>query len=87
MSRNRVYSFKDTHTIEIDGSDFNLHYTFEPAERETREEPGCSAMVVIDKVMIHAEDKNGNLVEVNVAPFIDVDMDYDFMCEQILETI
>ena len=83
----KTISFKDTFCIEIDGSEFNLHYTYEPGEKETRIDPGFDPYVVIDKVMIDAEDKNGNLVEVNVAPFIDVEIDYDWMCEQILETL
>ena len=83
----RTIGFKDTFCIDIDGSDFNLHYTFEPGERETRMEPGCDPYVTIDKVMIHAPDKNGNMIEVDVSSFIDVDMDYDWMCEQILESL
>tara|TARA_R110001592_G_scaffold262257_1_gene527296 strand:- start:20 stop:283 length:264 start_codon:yes stop_codon:yes gene_type:complete len=83
----RTIGFKDTYNIEIDGSDFNLHYTFEPGERETRMEPGCDPYVTIDKVMISAPDKDGNLVEVDVSSFIDVEIDYDWMCEQILESL
>ena len=83
----RIIGFKDTYSIDIDGSNFDLHYTYEPGERETRMEPGCDPFVTIDKVMIHAEDKDGNLVEVNVAPFMDVELDYDWMCEQILESL
>jgi len=81
------HGFKNTYTIDIDGSDFELHYTYEPGERETRMDPGCDPFVVIDKVMINTEDHNGNLVWVNVAPFIDVEMDYDWMCEKILESL
>ena len=83
----RTVSFKDTFEIDIDGSDFNLHYTYDPGERETRMEPGCDPYVTIDKVMISAPDINGNMVLVDVASFIDVSMDYDWMCEQILETL
>ena len=83
----RTIGFKDTYNIDIDGSDFNLHYTFEPGERETRMEPGCDPYVTIDKVMISAPDKDGNLVEVDVSSFIDVEIDYDWMCEQILESL
>ena len=41
MNKIRTVSFKDTFEIDIDGSDFNLHYTYDPGERETRMEPGC----------------------------------------------
>ena len=61
----RTIGFKDTYSIDIDGSDFDLHYTFEPGERETRMD----------------------MVEVDVSSFIDVDMDYEWMCEQILESL
>jgi len=80
-------SFKDVFNIDIYGLDFDLHYTYEPGEKETRLDPGFDPYVVIDKVMIAAEDINGNMVEVNVAPFIDVEIDYDWMCEQILESL
>ena len=83
----RTVGFKSTFSVDIDGSDFELHYTFEPGEKETRLDPGFDSYVVIDKVMITAEDINGNMVEVNVAPFIDVEIDYDWMSEQILESL
>ena len=83
----RTIGFKDTYSKDIDGSDFDLHYTFEPGERETRMEPGCDPYVTIDKVMISTPDKDGNMVEVDVSSFIDVDMDYEWMCEQILESL
>ena len=83
----RTIGFKDTYNIEIDGSDFDLHYTFEPGERETRIDPGCDPFVTIDKVMITVPDINENMVEIDVSSFIDVDMDYEWMCEQILESL
>tara|TARA_R110000787_G_scaffold77020_3_gene169537 strand:- start:6 stop:266 length:261 start_codon:yes stop_codon:yes gene_type:complete len=83
----RTVSFKDTFEIDIDGSDFNLHYTYDPGERETRMEPGCDPYVTINKVMINLADKNGNMIEVDVSSIIDIDMDYDWMCEQILESL
>jgi hypothetical protein len=83
----RTIGFKSTFSVDIDGSDFELHYTFELGERETRVDPGCDPFVTIDKVFIDAEDEDGNSVKVNVAPFIDVEMDYEWMCEQILESL
>jgi len=83
----RTTGFKSTFNIDIDGSNFDLHYTYEPGERETRQDPGFDPYVVVDKVYIDAEDQNGHLVKVNVAPFIDVEVDYEWICEQILESL
>jgi hypothetical protein len=83
----RTIGFKDTFEIEFSGSEFTIHYTYEPGERETRIDPGCDPYVTIDKVMIYAPDKNGNMIEVDISSFIDVELDYDWMCEQILESL
>ena len=80
-------SYRGVEEIEIDGVDFEIEFTYEPGERETRIDPGCDPFVAINKIFIVTEDQNGNDVKVNVAPFIHVEIDEESIAEDILENL
>ena len=73
--------------IEWDGSELEVHCTYEPAEDATRDHPGTDISVDVTKVMMILPDKNDNMVLVNIIDTICMDIDYDTIIETIIEDI
>ena len=78
---------KDTYSVEIDGCDIDFEYTYELGEKETRDDPGTDTSIDIKHAWMHLADKNGNMVNVDVMGILDLECDYDWLQEQIVEYI
>ena len=78
---------RDTFNVEIDGCDIDFEYTYELGEPETRDHPGTSTSVDIQHAWMYLADKDGNTVKVDVMGLLDVECDYDWLQEQIIENV
>lgn len=45
-------------TVEVYGVRLSAYYEFTPAERQTRDDPGCSASADIIEVYLHGSDED-----------------------------
>lgn len=80
-------SYKWHTNIDWDGSDLQFHCTYEPGEKETRDDPGTDISINIEKVLMTLPDKNDNMVTVDVLGILDFDIDFDVVLETIKEEI
>tara|TARA_B110000967_G_scaffold199304_1_gene233546 strand:- start:846 stop:1118 length:273 start_codon:yes stop_codon:yes gene_type:complete len=72
---------------DLDGINIEFEYTYELGEKETRDDPGTDTSIDIKHAWAYLPNKVGRPKKVDIMTILDIDCDYDWLQETIIETV